>query len=367
MQFLDLGFTYTALRDELDQAIANVLSSGWYLGGTQTQAFEAAFADFCRADHAIGLSNGLDALYAILHALEIGEGDEVIVPAHTFIATWLAVERTGATLVPVDADPQTMNWDLTAVANAITPRTKAVMPVHLYGQLVDMKALNTLLDGTGIPIIEDAAQAHGAQCDGYTAGSGGTAAGFSFYPGKNLGAFGDGGAITTSDPDLLQKLRAFCNYGAVAKYDHQVAGINARLDEVQAAILGVKLQALEVWTERRRDIAKAYLAELADLPNLRLPGVGTDPLSHVWHLFVVRVPDRDAMMTHLTEADIPTLIHYPIANHHSGAFADPFKGQSFPITEEICSTCLSLPIGPHLTDDDIDRVIWAVRQAARAT
>lgn len=362
MQFLDLGFTYTALRDELDCAIADVLSSGWYLGGAHSQAFETAFADFCGAGHAIGLSNGLDALYAILQAMNIGPGDEVIVPAHTFIATWLAVDRTGATLVPVDADPDTMNWDIDAVRAAITPRTKAVMPVHLYGQLVDMKALHDLLVGTHIRIVEDAAQAHGAQRDGYRAGSAGDAAGFSFYPGKNLGAFGDAGAVTTSDTDLLGKIRAFCNYGAVAKYDHQVAGINARLDEIQAAVLRVKLQALESWTQRRRAIADRYLSGLSDLSAIRLPGLSTDPLAHVWHLFVIRVPDRDAMMAQLAEAEIPTLIHYPIANHHSGAFAQRFKGQSFPVTEEICATCLSLPIGPHLTDADVDRVIEAVRE-----
>lgn len=366
MQFLDIGYTYRALKDQLDQATSDVLASGWYLGGTQTKGFEADFAAYCGADHALGLSNGLDALYAILHGLGIGPGDEVIVPAHTFIATWLAVERAGATVVPVEADPDSMNWDTAAVAAAITPRTKAVMPVHLYGQLVDLKALHAVLDGTGIHIIEDAAQAHGATRDGFTAGSAGTAAAFSFYPGKNLGAFGDGGAVTTSDADLLAKVRAFCNYGAVTKYDHQVTGINARLDELQAAILRVKLSALDAWTARRREIAASYMAELADLPDVRLPGVAEDPLAHVWHLFVLRVPDRDAMMARLADAGVPTLIHYPIANHHAGAFAGRFDNHSFPVTEKICATCLSLPIGPHLADHEVDQVIDAVRQAARA-
>lgn len=366
MQFLDLGFTYTALRDELDAAVSDVLASGWYLGGKHSQSFEAAFADFCGADHAIGLSNGLDALYAILHAMQIGPGDEVIVPAHTFIATWLAVERVGATLVPVDADPETMNWDLDKVAAAITPRTKAVMPVHLYGQLVDMMPLKALVAGTDIRIIEDAAQAHGAAGDGYLAGSAGDAAAFSFYPGKNLGAFGDAGAITSSDADLMTQIRAFCNYGAVAKYDHQIAGINARLDEMQAAILGVKLRTLAQWTARRREIAQVYLRDLADVADLRLPGLAGGPQTHVWHLFVIRVPDRDRVMADLAGAGVPTLIHYPIANHHSGAFAKRFAGEAFPVTEKICATCLSLPIGPHLTDADITQVVEAVRKVMRA-
>ncbi|SIS59426.1 DegT/DnrJ/EryC1/StrS family aminotransferase [Phaeovulum vinaykumarii] len=345
--FLDVRFTYDSLRAETDAAIARVMDSGWYIGGPEVTAFEDAFAEYCGARHCVGTGNGLDALVLLLRAAGIGPGDEVIVPAHTFIATWLAVSQAGATPVPVDVDPATMNLDPATVEAAITPATRAVIAVHLYGTPVPCADLRALCARRGLRLFEDAAQAQGAAIDGRRAGAMGDGAGFSFYPGKNLGAFGDAGCVVTNDADLAEAVRMIGNYGARVKYDHEIAGVNSRLDPVQAAVLGVKLRHLDAWTERRRQIADIYMKTLAGVPSLRLPAL-PEGAAPVWHLFVVRHPRRDALAAALADRGVPTALHYPIANHHSGAYRADFEGRSFPVAEDICATCLSLPIGPHL-------------------
>jgi len=363
-QFLDVAFTYRTLKDEIDAAYAAVMESGMYIGGSPLAAFEEDFARSCDATHCVGTGNGLEALVLPLKARGIGPGDEVIVPANTFIATWLAAAQTGATLVPVDADPDTMNIDLDGVEAAVTERTRAIMPVHLYGQPVPAARLMALAEAQDIFVLEDAAQAHGARDGNSPAGSLGHAAGFSFYPGKNLGAFGDGGALVTRDADLADRVRMLANYGSREKYVHDEIGTNSRLDPLQAAFLSVKLRKLEEWTDRRRAIAAIYLDTLADAPGVRLPGIaaGTDP---VWHLFVIRHDRRDAFQAALAERGVPTALHYPFANHHSGAFRAEFGDRSWPVTEEICRTCLSLPIGPHLTEDEAHDIAGIIRDCAR--
>lgn len=363
--FLDVGFTYRSLKADLDAAYARVMDSGMYIGGAALDGFEAEFAAWCGAKYCVGLGNGLEALVLPLRARGIGPGDEVIVPAHTFIATWLAVAQTGATPVPVDADPVTMNIDLGKIEAAITDHTRAIMPVHLYGAPVQGEALRALCDARGLMLLEDAAQAHGAQDGNRRAGAIGHAAGFSFYPGKNLGAFGDGGALVTDDAELADKVRMLSNYGSRVKYQHDLAGGNSRLDPLQAAFLSVKLKHLEAWNARRQDIAAVYLNRLATTPDLRLPVVAPGTQS-VWHLFVVRHPDREALRLALIKAGVPVALHYPIANHKSGAFAAEFGHLSFPVAEAICDTCLSLPIGPHLSVQDAEDIAGIVDQVTRS-
>ncbi len=360
MQFLDVGSTYTALKDEIDLAVSDVMAKGYFIGGPSVDRFEKEFAAYCQAEHAVGAGNGLDALVLILRAIGIGPGDEVIVPAHTFIATWLAVSLVGAKPVPVDADWADMNMDLTLVEVAVTPRTRAIIIVHLYGNPVDVLPLKSLLENNQIKLIEDAAQAHGARVGSAYVGSMGDAAAFSFYPGKNLGAFGDGGAITTNDGDLASACRVLGNYGSVEKYVHDVQGQNSRLDPLQSEVLWVKLKALDEWNQRRRQIASRYLEAFAELTSLTLPSFAAQSVP-VWHLFVVRNPKRDQLEAELRDRGIPTLKHYPIPNHRAGAYSREFTGASFPVTEKICAQCLSLPIGPHLSDDEVDDVIRAVR------
>lgn len=362
--FLDVGHTYRALQQEMDAAWHEVMASGYYIGGAALDRFEADYAAWCGVRHCIGLGNGLEALVLPLRARGIGPGDEVIVPAHTFIATWLAVAQTGAKVVPVDADPATMNIDLDAVAGAVTARTKAIIPVHLYGAPVPMAGLRDLARAQGIFLLEDAAQAHGGMDGDRHVGALGDAAAFSFYPGKNLGAFGDGGALVTDDAALADAVRMLGNYGARVKYHHELPGGNSRLDPLQAAILSVKLRHLEAWTERRREIAAVYDRALAGLPGLRLPQVapGTAP---VWHLYVVRHPRREALQAALAALEVPAALHYPVANHHSGAFRAEYGHLSFPVTEEICATCLSLPMGPHLSVADAEEIAARVGQALR--
>ncbi len=363
--FLDVSHTYASLRPELDAAYARIMASGMYVGGSALSEFEAEFAAYCGAAHCVGVGNGLDALVLPLMARGIGPGDEVIVPANTFIATWLAVAQTGATPVPVDADPVTMNIDVAAVAGAITQRTRAIMPVHLYGMPADTRPLADLAAAQGLLLIEDAAQAHGAELAGRRAGRLGHVAAFSFYPGKNLGAFGDGGAVVTDDAELADRVRLLGNYGARVKYEHEAVGGNSRLDPMQAAFLSVKLRALDGWNARRRDIAAIYLDALADVPDLILP-VPTPGATPVWHLFVVRHPRRDALREALHAAGVPTALHYPVANHRSGAFAADFGHLSFPVTEEICRTCVSLPIGPHLSPADAADIAGRIVRIAGA-
>lgn len=358
VDFLNLKRVNEPHQAAIRDAIERVIESGWYVLGEETAAFEREFADYCGVDHCIGVANGLDALHLILRAYGIGEGDEVIVPSNTFIATWLAVSQAGARVVPVEPDEHTCNLDPGRIEAAITPRTRAVIPVHLYGQPADMAPINQMARKHGLRVIEDAAQAHGARYQGRRVGALGDAAGFSFYPGKNLGALGDGGAITTDDDILAGTLRKLRNYGSDTKYRHEIAGLNSRLDELQSAILRSKLRHLDAENTRRSAAASTYLDALARLP-LRLPHVheGTEP---VWHLFVVRTPDRDALQAHLRAQGIDTIIHYPLACHRQPAYSGE-RWPALPIAERIQSDVLSLPMAPYLSTDDIRTVAESVR------
>ncbi len=361
--FLDLQPAYDELRAELDAAYHRVMDSGWYLLGDELAQFESEFAACCEAAHCVGVANGLDALHLILRAFRIGPGDEVIVPSNTYIATWLAVSYAGTTAVPVEPDPRTFNLDPVRVERAITPRTRAIMPVHLYGQPADMDPILAVARQHKLKVIEDAAQSHGARYKGRRTGSLTDAAAFSFYPAKNLGAFGDGGAITTNDAELAGRIRALRNYGSRQKYQHDCFGINSRLDEIQAAFLRVKLRRLDEWNARRRAAAARYLSELSSVPALQLPFV-PEYAEPVWHIFAVRHPRRDALQSSLADAGIGTLVHYPIPPHLSGAYsAAGWKPGSFPVAEEMADTELSLPMGPHLSPAQQDAVIQAIRRS----
>jgi dTDP-4-amino-4,6-dideoxygalactose transaminase len=358
--FLDLKAPYLELRQELDAAYRRVMESGWYILGEEVDSFERDFAAYCGASHCIGVGDGLDALVLILRGFGIGPGDEVIVPANTYIATWLAVSYVGARPIPVEPNPKTLNIDTSCIAPAITSRTRALMPVHLYGQTAEMNAIRALARDHGLKIIEDAAQAHGATFNGERAGSLGDAAGFSFYPGKNLGALGDGGAVVTSDDELADRVRVLRNYGSRKKYYNEVKGFNSRLDSIQAAFLRVKLRYLELWNAKRREIAGYYLRALASVSGITLPAVApqTGP---VWHVFVVRHPERDALQQHLANAGIGTLIHYPVPPHLAEAYRElGFQQGDFPITESLANTVLSIPIGPHLPDESREVVVDAI-------
>ena len=363
--FLELKPAYEELRAGFDAAYQRVMDSGSYLLGVEMKAFESEFAKYCEAKHCVAVGNGLDALHLILRAYDIGAGDEVIVPTNTFIATWLAVSYAGATPVPVEPDPRTFNIDPNRIEAAITPKTKAIMPVHLYGQPADTDPIMDIARRHGLKVIEDNAQAQGARYKGRRTGSLGDAAGNSFYPGKNLGAFSDAGAVTTNDAQLADRVRTLRNYGSKEKYYYEIKGFNSRLDELQAAFLQVKLKKLDAWNARRRGIAARYLAELDKVPNLTLPLV-PDWAEPVWHLFVVRHPKRDALQQKLAAADIGTLIHYPVPAHGSGAYADgPWKQHDFPIAGELAGTVLSLPIGPHLLNEQTRFVAAEVSDASK--
>ncbi len=354
--FLDLKAAYLELKDELDTVYSCVMNSGWYILGEEVDAFESEFADYCGVKHCIGVANGLDALHLILRGYEIGKGDEVIVPANTYIATWLAVSYAGATPVPVEPNPQTYNLAPKNIEAAITPLTKAIMPVHLYGQPAEMDVINEIAQKHNLRVIEDAAQAHGARYKGKRTGNLGDAAGFSFYPGKNLGAFGDAGAITTNDDELADSVKVLRNYGSRVKYYNEVKGYNSRLDPLQAAFLRVKLKYLDEWNNRRVFIAQNYLKALSDTTKIKLPRV-SDGAESVWHLFIVRSSRRDELRSFLNESGIETLIHYPVPPHLSEAYSDEvFRQESYPVTEESAATVLSLPISPHLTTEQQNRV-----------
>jgi dTDP-4-amino-4,6-dideoxygalactose transaminase len=359
--FLDIAAASAELEDEIAEALARVRRSGWYIGGPELEAFEAEWAAYCGAAQAIGTGNGLDALILALRACGIGPGDEVIVPAHTFIATWLAVSQLGAVPVPVEPDPGTMNIDATRVAARIGPRTRAILAVHLYGQPADLDPLLDLARAHGLRLIEDAAQAHGARYKGRRIGAHGDAICWSFYPGKNLGALGDAGAVTTNDPGIAAAIRRIGNYGSERKYVHDERGINSRLDPIQAAVLSVKLRHLDSWTARRRRLAAAYAAALGD-SDLILPQV-PDWADPVWHLYVVRHTDRTWLQSRLAQAGIATMIHYPIACHRQGAYAD-MAHLDLPITEDLARTVLSLPMGPHCPETVAERVAQALGGAA---
>jgi dTDP-4-amino-4,6-dideoxygalactose transaminase len=358
--FLDLKAPHEEIRDDLNSAFHNVINAGQFILGDQVSRFEKEFANYSGSNFCIGVGNGLDALHLILRAYNIGVGDEVIVPCNTYIATWLAVSYAGARPIPVDALETTFNINPQLIESAITPRTKAIIAVHLYGQPADMDAINEIAKRYGLKVIEDAAQAHGARYKGRMVGSLGDAAGFSFYPGKNLGAFGDGGAITTDDEELAQKVRVLGNYGSSQKYHNEIKGYNSRLDELQAAFLRVKLKKLNEWNSRRARIAERYLDGLTATP-LVFPFVPEWAIP-VWHLFVVRSEDRDKFQLDLEKKGVNTVIHYPIPPHLQPAYSDLGFGEgAFPIAESMHRKVLSLPIGPSLTDSQVDYVISTVR------
>lgn len=360
--FLDLKTIQLAQREELTAAFNRVLDSGWYILGQEVTRFEQEYADHCQAKHCVGVANGLDALVLVLRAMGIGPGDEVIVPSNTYIATWLAVSHVGATPVPVEPDARTYNIDPARLAAAITPATRAIIPVHLYGQPADLAPILAVARLHGIKVLEDGAQAHAARYNGQRLGAHGDAVAWSFYPGKNLGAIGDGGAITTNDAALAERLRVLRNYGSKVKYHNEVIGYNSRLDELQAAFLRAKLPQLDRGNQHRAAIAQRYLAAFAGL-DLVLPHVPAfaEP---VWHLFVVRHKQRDALAKRLGEAGVGTMIHYPVAPHLQPAYAElGFEAGAFPISEAMHADVLSLPIGPMQTDAQTDEVIAAVTRA----
>jgi len=362
--FLDLRAGYLELREELDEAYARVMDSGWYILGQEVEAFESEWAAYCGVKHCVGVGNGLEALHLALVAMNIGPGDEVIVPSNTYIATWLAVSYAGAVPIPVEPDPSTYNLDPVRIEAAITPRTRAILPVHLYGQPADMDPIVEAAREHGLKVLEDAAQAHGARYRGRRTGGLGDAAGWSFYPGKNLGAFGDAGAVTTNDSELADRVRVLRNYGSRVKYQNEVKGFNSRLDPLQAALLRVKLPRLDEWNERRHAIASSYRDQLNGIAELALP---TTPgwAEPCWHLFVVRHPRRDALQRALAESGVGTLIHYPTPPHLSEAYArDLLDRPRLPRAEKIAREALSLPMGPHLNDEHLAHTIEAVMTSA---
>lgn len=362
--FLDLKALNAPLHREIMTAVEAVVSSGWYIQGGALKEFEDAFAHYCGAEHCIGVANGLDALTLTIRAWKelgrLNDGDEVLVPANTYIASVLAITEMGLVPVFVEPDEATYNLSASAACAALTPRSKLIMAVHLYGQLADVKGLRQLADEHGLLMLEDAAQAHGAQREGIKAGSWGDAAGFSFYPGKNLGALGDAGAVTTSDPLLAQTLRALRNYGSEEKYLNKYKGVNSRLDEVQAAILSVKLRHLDAQTVRRREVATSYLNgienSLIGLPYV--PSAACNVLEHVWHLFVIRSKEREALQAHLIKCGVQTLVHYPIPPHKQQAYSE-YNNLALPFTEALHREVLSLPMSPVLTATQVQKVIEA--------
>jgi dTDP-4-amino-4,6-dideoxygalactose transaminase len=359
--FLDLKKNNETYRAELIEACTRVIDSGWYILGKELKCFEDSFAQYCKVQHCAGVSNGLDALHLILRAYGIGVGDEVIVPSNTYIATWLAVTYAGADPVPVEPLESSYNINPALIEAAITPRTKAIIAVHLYGQPADMDAIMDIAGKYNLKVIEDAAQAHGAEYKGRKVGGLGDAAGFSFYPGKNLGALGDAGAVTSNDAELIEKVRMLLNYGSKVKYYNEEQGFNCRLDELQAALLSVKLPHLDIETQQRCRIAQQYTEGLQGLP-LYLPSV-EEGISAVWHLYVLRSEKRDELQNKLAELGIATMIHYPIAPHQQNAYKE-FNQLSLPIAEKIHHQVLSLPLSPTMSQRDVNQVIAAVRACA---
>jgi dTDP-3-amino-3,4,6-trideoxy-alpha-D-glucose transaminase len=356
--FLDLAEAHAELAGELETAFSRVLRSGRYLRGSEVELFEREYALYCGQGAAVGVGNGLEALELTLEALGIGRGDEVLVSAHTSIATWLAITHAGAEPVPIEPDEQTMVIDPLRVEESIGPRTAAILPVHLYGMPVDMDALAPPARKHGLALIEDASQAHGARLRGRPLGSLSDAAAYSLYPTKNLGALGDAGIVVSDDSALLERVRALANYGERRRHQSEVRGHNSRLDEIQAALLRVKLTRLEDWNERRRARASQYLELLADCPGLALPGITEDALP-VWHQFVVRVDDRDVVREQLARRGIETLVHYPTPPHRSAAYASDHP-DPLPITERLVASVISLPISPQLSASACTQVCEAM-------
>lgn len=354
---VDMQSPYQELKKELDAAYFRFMESGAYVLGRETKAFEDEYARYCETRYCVGVGNGLDALHLALRAFGVGAGDEVIVPSNTFIATWLAVTYAGAAPIPVDPDLQTYNIDPGLIEAAITPRTKAILPVHLYGQPADMDPILQIAQDYNLKVLEDNAQAQGARYKGRRTGALGHAAAHSFYPVKNLGALGDAGAVTTNDAQIAEWIRMLRNYGSETKYHNRYKGVNSRLDELQAAFLRVKLRYLDAWNDRRRQRAQQYLEGLRGCPDVTLPLV-PDWAEPVWHQFVIRHPARDALQQKLAAAGIGTLVHYPIPPHGSEAYSDMgWSAGDFPKAEELACTVLSLPMGPHLTMDDAAVVV----------
>lgn len=354
IKFLDLKKINERFRNELDVATKRLLDSGWYLLGNEIERFEADFATYCGVKHCIGVANGLDALKLIIKAYGFGSGDEIIAPANTYIASILAISDNGCTPVLVEPKWETRLIDEDLIEAAVTPRTKAIMVVHLYGRAMNMTKVWAIAKKYGLKVIEDSAQAHGAMFDGRRTGNLGDASGFSFYPGKNLGCLGDGGAVTTNDDELAAKVRALRNYGSDVKYHFPYKGTNSRLDEIQAAWLGVKLPHLDDDNQRRREIAARYSAEIKN-PLIELPLVPNDE-SMVWHVFAVTCPRRDELQKYLTDHGIQTVIHYPIPPHKQPCYAG-WNDRNYPITERIHREILSLPISPVLADEEVETVI----------
>jgi dTDP-4-amino-4,6-dideoxygalactose transaminase len=357
--FLDLRAAYLELKDEIDSAMERVVNSGWYILGPEVDAFEAEFAPYCNARCAVGVANGLDALHLSLQAMDVGPRDEVIVPSNTYIATWLAVSKCGATPVPVEPIESTYNMDPSQIEAAITQRTKVILPVHLYGQPADLDPILAIARAHGLRVLEDAAQAHGARYKGQRIGAHGDAVAWSFYPGKNLGALGDAGAVTTNSEEIADRIRTLRNYGSRKKYVNDVKGFNSRLDPIQAAILRVKLAHLDDWNMRRSSLVKHYLAGLAST-DYALPQV-PDWADPAWHLFVIRHARRDAIQEKLAHAGINTLIHYPIPPHAQAAYAE-HRTCTYPLAETMAAEVLSLPLWPQMTKEDVEFVTEALEQ-----
>ena len=358
--FLDLKASFTEIQDEIENAVLDSIRSGQYIGGDSLHSFESSFGNFVSSDYCIGVANGLDALVLSLKVLGVKPGDEVIVPSNTFIATWLAVTQCGATPVPVEPNAETYNIDSKLIEAKITERTKVIIPVHLYGQPADLDEILALAKAHNIYVVEDAAQAHGARYKGRKIGSHGDLVTWSFYPGKNLGALGDGGAITTNNEELAERLRVLRNYGSSERYVHTALGSNSRLDPVQAAVLSVKLRHLQEWNDRRVRIASIYNEAFKGLPII-LPSVRShnDP---VWHLYCIRVKNRDKFRKRLSSMGIETLIHYPIPPHLQDAYRFlSFDKNAFPLTESIASELISLPIGPSLKRSQTDHIVSSVK------
>ncbi len=361
INFLDLKSQYISIKAEIDEAIGRVIGTSSFVLGPSVAKFEEDFARFCKCEESIAVNSGTSALFLALKGLGIGSGDEVITAANTFIATVAAIIYTGATPILVDADPKTRNIDANLIERAVTARTKAIIPVHLYGCMADMDRINEIAHKHNLVVLEDACQAHGATFKGQPAGSLGIAGAFSFYPGKNLGAYGEGGAVVTSDKELARKIRMLRDHGSEKKYYHDMIGYNARMEGIQGAVLGVKLGYLEKWNKERNRVAARYRERLQGVP-IAVPSESAD-FYQVYHLFVIETEQRDALQQFLSDAEIPTLIHYPIPIHRQKAYLEAgLKPGHFPVTEKLAGQILSLPIYPELRDDQVDYVALKIRE-----
>jgi len=361
VSFLDLRAGYLELEDEIKEATERVLSSGWYILGNEVEEFEQKFASYCGASHCVGVGNGLDALILSLRVLGVGSGDEVLVPSNTYVATWLAVSHCGAKPVPVEPNRDTYNIDVDLIESSITEKTKAIIPVHLYGQSADLDPILEIAKKYDLKVLEDAAQCHGSKYKGKRIGAHGDAVAWSFYPGKNLGAFGDGGAVTTNNREIAEKVKLFRNYGSEKKYYNDVIGYNSRLDPLQAAVLSIKLSYLDDWNRRRKQIASVYLKSI-DADRITLP-VQKDFSESVWHLFVISSQQRQAMQENLKKNGIDTVIHYPVPPYRQKAFKNHgFPVERFQLTDLLSESILSLPIGPHLKEESVNYVVDTINK-----